>query len=286
MKRKKTKLSRKTSFVVGQSMRMSILSHVNSLAVSNYLGLSYALGNAKLDELVNSKKIGGPYASKVDVSGSNPTAARKLIQKLFTFFLGIHPRLAAIFIDVISKFNFRGNQYDVQVPTTNLGRFPFLYENLVHRNQYLVRDLDKSTIHATLDLTNLSGYEQSSKDEFEYLSKFTNALRDLLTSSIFPKLQILQLDVCVSDGKSVSTLEEKLQVQHNQAESCTYKIVTKVISAPDLPSIIQKCMKTDIQVLTHSPSDAGLATSILYPAKLVLIDKDSPLKLRTWTQVL
>ena len=279
-------MSRKTSFVVGQSMQTSILDHVNSLAVSNYLGLSYALGNAKLDELVNSKKCDRTSAPKVSVSDSDHTSIRKIIQNLFTLFVGIHPRLAAIFIDVISRFNFRGNQYEIQIATTNFGRFPFLYENLVHRNQYLVRDLDKSTINVTLDLTNLPGFDQSSRVEFEYLSKFTNALRNLLISGIFPKLQILNLDVYVGDGKSISEWEENLQIRNDREESCTYKIVTKVIAAYDLRMMIQGFMLTDIQALTHSPSDASLATSILYPAKLVLVDKDSPLKLRTWTQVL
>lgn len=279
-------MSRKTSFVVGQSMQTSMLGHVNNLAVSSYLGLNYALGNAKLDELVNFKKIGGSHAQTIDLLGNNRTATQKIIQNMFTLFLGIHPRLAAIFIDVISRINFRDNQYEIQVPATNLGRFPFLYENLVHRNQYLVRDLDKSTINVTLDLTNLSSYEQISKDTFEYLSKFTNALRDFFMAGIFPKLRILNFDVYVSDGKFVSSWEENLQIQNNREESCTYTIVTKIVSAYDAARIIQECMMTDIQVLSHSPSDASLATSILYPANLVLVDKDSPIILRTWTQVL
>lgn len=267
-------------------MGRSVLGHVNSLAVSNYLGLRYALSDVELVEFVSSKEIDESPSRNVDCSGGNQSAARKIIQKLFLYFTGIHPRLAGIFIEVMSWLNSKGEEYEIQAPITYLRRSPFIFENLVHLDQYLVRDLDKSTINVTLDLTNLPRGEQGSKNEFEHVSKFTQALKDLFISGVFPKLQIVNLDVYVGKGVCAAEKEENIQIRHNKEESSTYKLVTKVTPACDLTSMIQCFMMSDIQVLTQSPSDASLATSILHPAKLVLVDRNSPLKLRTWTQVL
>ncbi len=262
-----------------------IMKHVNALAYMNYSSLNYEWQSKTLRELacelnqVQHTDIDSGVLNCASHIAQQSKAGSKFPSILFFLKPAVVTKFIKLYARITnSKVEIHSNQIDKIVYGNH-----FLYENLANWNLYDVRLLDKEIVTVTLDIRNYCAFS-SIIELMDAIEPQVTALKELWLGGMFSSTRKLILEIFVERHSKSETADQEYLQKQIILDDIGVDLDIRIQIGLCQCELIDKMTNSDIQVLPITPTQLSLATAILQPSKMVLVDATANIKLRNWTR--